>query len=313
MKTTLLLIAAAALLLTSCGDNRIREAHTMYPDHPNFANLATFPFGADTLLAMPAVEIRPDRAPAVVRADALAADTADTGITLACFDCVGVARASFTIAGQPIRVEAAQFAEPIDAYGYYAAHRPNGAPTELIGRQSFRLGTTRYVYTGDYAITLDAPDGSDSSRAAVDRLAKLIADRVTVQAMLTPYHILFPGHDRVGGSDRFFGYHWLGVRGLNEIYTMDFSMGTDTSTWFVSPDSIGFKFLLFKEWAEKGGEQLKVPHIFKFDQGLSVYVEHEQYGRIMAGVVKGKLVGVLQYRPDKWEQKTSQWITGLGM
>lgn len=313
MKTTLLLIPAAALLLVSCGDNKVREAHKMYPDHPNFANLATFAFGADTLLAMPAADIRPESAIEVIRADALAADTADSGITLAGFDCVGVASADYAVAGKPIRAEIAQFAEPIDAYGYYAAHRPNGAPTELIGRQSFRIGGTRYVYTGDYAMTFSALDESDSSVAALDRLAKLIADKVTVQAALTPYHILFPGHDRVPGSDRFFGYRWMNVRGLNEIYTMDFMLGTDTSTWFVSPDSSGAKYLIFKDWAEDGGKRLDVPPIFKFDQGFSTYVEHQEYGRVMAGLVKGKLVGVIGYRPEFQEQKTSQWITGLGM
>ena len=237
MKRKMFVGAAAALLLVSCSDPKIREAHAQYPDHPNFANLATFPFGADSLLKEPSPEIRPDNAPVIVRADALAADTADSGVTLACFECVGAASASYTIGGKKVEVSVAQFARSIDAYGYYAAHRPNLAATELIGRQSFRIGGTRHVYTGDYAITLEAPDESDSSLAAIDRLAKLIADKVTVQAMLSPYHILFPGHDRIAGSDRYFGYRWLGERGFNEVYTMDYAMGSDTSMWFVSPDS----------------------------------------------------------------------------
>lgn len=306
-------LALAIILASSCSkDGRPRNLETLLPASPNVEHLASFPFGADTLLPASADGSTLAAPVQIVLADHLPVDSADTVIDYLDYNVVGVASASYQANGSPISVEIARFAQPIDAYGWYSVHRPNSFPTtDTLGKQSFRLGPVRYIYEGDYAVTLSAPDTSAASLAAIDQLARQVVDKISLEINIAPYHILFPTRDRVPGSDRFFGFHFLGITHLNDVYTMDFSSGTDTSRWFLTPDSTGAKFWLFKDWIARGADKQDMPPIFTFAKDSSIYVEHPVYGRVIAGFAKGKLVGVLGYQPAKFERRATNWVSGL--
>jgi len=300
--------AAAALWLGACGDDAQERAARLFPAGPPIAHLEEFPFNADSLL--PGGGAGPEEPPTVRKIGALAVDSSSDPGYLA-YDFIGEAAARYTADEAEVRVTIAQFAEPIAAYGWYAAHRPNGAATDTIGRQSFWTGTRLYVYKGSYAIVAEAGDTSAAARAAAERLAREAANRATGEMRLSPYHILFPMHDRVAASDRYVGYGFLGAPRLNDVYTMDFVAGIDTARWFLTTDTSGLKLVVLRDWAEDGTRRLTVPAVLPFEPESAVYVEHPRYGRIIAGMAAQKLVGVVGYRPERQEQKLRSWLEGL--
>ncbi len=284
------------------------------PKGPNLENLAGFPFAADTLLPSESTSgVTRFDSVVILRADEIPAAESAEEIGYTAYDIVGTVDASYEVGGVPVSVVVAKFVSANHAFGWYSVHRPNLVEIDTIGVESFRMGSVRHVIKGDYVITLDAGGDSGEAVAAMDRLARLIADKITVVPGVTRFHVLFPSHDRVRASERYYAYNYLGIVGFNDVYTMDYAVGIDTSTMILSPDSSGVKFLVLEAFARSEGEALKLPDGVRFDQGLGIYIDHPRHGRIIGGLVVQKIVGVVGYDPERSARMFARWVKGLRM
>jgi len=309
-----ILIALPAGLLLSCGGDTEQTADIkigeLLPVKPDLDHLATFPFRADSL--MPELTDRNvtiTHPPTVAMANEMTAGTEAPDYTT--YDVIGTATAVYAVGDAPFTIEIGQFAGPEDAYGWYSIHRPNGTETEKIGGESFRAGSVRYTYQGDFTITVDGGEATPEANRVVDSLTQVVVDGIEAPSEMPMYHVLFPGRDRAKSSARYYGYGFAGIPGLNDVYTVDFVAGRDTSTFFLSPDSSGIKYLTLLEATAWDDLTRDPPKGFMFDAGFGMRGTHPELGAVVAGLVRQKLVGVIGYDPDRNHLKLQNWVRGL--
>lgn len=308
--SSMLLLAATVLIAGCGGDEPPADSPAGGPD---VDHLTSFEFRADTLLPgdIETYDLKQTTPPINIRPDSLGALSGAHGAALLSFNCIGLTTTEYLVRGTTVKVELAQFAQPQDAFGMYAGMRPNGARTEQLGTESFQAGDVRYVLQGEYLMTLSVPDGSDTSGQTVGLLAQEILSRLTTESRMPAFHILFPSRDKISSSNRYFAYNYLGITGLDEVYTTDYLIRGDTVRLFLTVDTSGIKFLQLKNAADESGRTVDVPRIFDFDSGFAVSFEYAPHGRILGGLARQKLVGVIGYNSDTQESKIARWVKGL--
>jgi hypothetical protein len=94
------------------------------------------------------------------------------------------------------------------------------------------------------------------------------------------------------------------------VYTRDYVVGSDTLTLFISNDPDG---AAFAEWLSRVSEKERslVSLVdMPFDENYSLLVANPYYGDILAGLKKGKLVGMTKFS-DRHFKFVSDWLTSL--
>jgi len=308
-----MLLLAAIVLIAGCGGDE--PPVDGIASGPDVDHLTSFEFRADTLLPsdIETYDLKQTSPPINIRPDSLEASAGKHGTALLSFNCIGLTTTEYRVRGTTVKVELAQFAQPKDAFGMYAGLRPNGTRVEQLGTESFQAGDVRYVLEGEYLMTLSVPDGSDTSGQTVGLLAQEILSRLSSESRMPSFHILFPSRNKISSSNRYFAYSYLGIEGLDEVYTTDYLISGDTVRLFLTVDTSGIKFLQLKNIADKSGRTVDVPRIFDFDTGFAVSFEHASYGRVLGGLARQKLVGVIGYNSGTQESKVARWVKGLQM
>jgi hypothetical protein len=227
------------------------------------------------------------------------------------FNLVGMATTEYEVSGVMVSAEVAQFASPEDAYGFYADLRPVGVGVGGLGTESFTLGRVRYFTRGEFVVTLSIDQEDSMHIAAQSLLGQEINGHIPDPPTPPPFFMLFPFADKIALSNKYYSCAFLGVVGLGRIYTTDYLTGGDTATLFLTVDKSGDKFLKLREYAASIGDVSSVPAQFVFDNGYSISFKHPSEGMIVAGLVQGKLVGVIGYDSTKNDRLASTWVQGL--
>jgi hypothetical protein len=227
------------------------------------------------------------------------------------FNLVGMATTEYEVGGEMVSAEVAQFASPEDAYGFYANLRPVGAGDGKLGTESFTLGTIRYFTRGEFVVTLSIDQEDSAHLAACYLLGQEINSRIPAPSSPPQFFVLFPFADKIAFSSKYYSRAFQDVAGFDRVYTTDYFAGGDTAVLFLTIDEGGEKFLKLREYAESIGEVSSVPIHFVFDNRYSILFKHPSEGIIIAGLVQGKLVGIIGYDSTKNDRLTSTWVQGL--
>jgi len=305
------LLVAAVLTTGACSK---KETASQAPaGGPDIEHLNSFGFAADTLLpgSIEAYDLTRPSPPVVVRPDSLGNYQGIDDSLYLDFNVIGLASAEYVVKGVPIKAEIAQCTEPQDAYGLYSQFRPDGQEVGDVGDESFELGGTRYMVRGPYFITVRVLDAADSTSDAASLLAQEIISRLGTQPRMPAFFILFPSSDKIPSSTRYYAYRFLGIPGIDQVFTTDYLVQGDTVTLFLALDESGLKFLKMKEFAADHGETIDVPRIFEFDSGYSLYFDNPELGKVIAGLARQKLVGAVPYDSRTEEHKVASWVKGL--
>ncbi len=223
---------------------------------------------------------------------------------------IGLIRTTYDIDGDTVVVEIAQFASPNDAYGFYSQKRPGGIPLDTVGSESYYTNDTMYFNKGEYAVMVSSSAGSET-RPLIKKTAKIIAEKIGTQTLLPMFFRLFPFSKQIVPSQKYYSLNFMGVAGLDEVYTIDYAVDEDTLTLFLTTDTAGAKFVELSDW---GGEFSKVttaPPQFEYPEQFSLTFEHPQHGQIIAGMANRKLAGLIGYKRATGLELGSKWIMGL--
>ncbi len=295
-----------ALMLSACGkkDDAAVKTEPTIPD-VTFNAIRVLPPAVDSL-NIPAS----DSSRTVLAKDA-AAYLGQSFDKYRYYNFVGLVTGRYQMDGTPVWAEIAQFASSDDAYGIYASLRPDGAPLNQLGTESYTSGNTTWFCIGEYMVTLSV-EGDPSDPLAV---VKPLADQIIFQSGIRPamplHFMLFPMVNKIVPSTRYVVYSYMDVAGLDSVYITRYVLNGDTVTLFLTMDQSGAKYLKFLDYANTVGETVPRPKRFQFDNNYSFAVNHPDLGIIVAGLVRSKLVGIINYDPRKSESFATGWIKGL--
>jgi len=223
---------------------------------------------------------------------------------------IGLVRATYENNGKNIYVEIAQFASGSDAYGFYSQNRPGGIPLDTVGSESYYLNDTMYFNKGEFAVMVTSTADSER-RALIKTTAKKIAAKIGTQTLLPLFFKLFPYQGQVVPSQKYYSLNFLGVEGLDEVYSIDYAVDEDTLTLFLTMDTAGAKFIELSDWGSDFSEVTSAPEQFEYPEQFSLSFEHPQNGQIVAGMARRKLAGLIGYKRTTSLELGSRWIQGL--
>lgn len=310
MKRIFCNLTIVAMLLLACGgekDKQPRITHRPQPAIPEdpFAANETLPSADDSLefvvtgnLAKQASELFKEIS------DAQARD-------YRWHNFVGLAETGYSFEGDSIKARVEQFLSREDAYGFYSLGRPQPARMLNLGVESYAIDNRIVFTSGEYVVTLEGGSEVTNNSSAATQLAREILTLINKPAVMSPYYIMFRTQDRIFPSDRYYAYDYLDINGLDKVFTTDYAKGIDTITMFLTMDEEGDKYIRLKEYALSIGKIDNVIRRFEFEQQTGLAFEHPELGTIVAGLVRSKLVGVVNYNPDKVEHFATGWVKGL--
>ena len=223
---------------------------------------------------------------------------------------IGLIRVTYENNGKNTFVEIAQFATANDAYGFYSQVRPVGVPFDNIGTESYYSNDTLRFTKSSFVVTVTSQE--DSSRySRIKALATYVDQNIKAQTVQPMFFKLFPYRGQVVPSQKYYSLNFLGVEGLDEVYTIDFAVDEDTLTLFLTSDTAGTKFVELSDWGREFSEVTGAPVQFEYPDNFSLTFEHPQYGQIVAGMANRKLAGVIGYKRATGLELGSRWIQGL--
>ncbi|MDF1543465.1 MAG: hypothetical protein P1R58_00015 [bacterium] len=223
---------------------------------------------------------------------------------------VGLATTKYLIGSDTIEFELAQFETDVDAFGFATSFRTNGAEYQGVGTASFMIGKSFYATIADFVLTAAPLTETENSATRTAELVREISN--LMEATPPPaWYTFFPSRDQVSQSARYYSYDYLGVNGLNKVYTIDYVAGEDTATFFLVPDTSGQKFERLKILAESTERAIGSPKRMPYDTGLGMAFEHPDLGIIIFGVKQKKILGVIGYDPRQIESLVRGWIEGF--
>lgn len=303
--TSLLLNVVIILMTVGCGQK----------EEPSDKSAARVETAFDAVEYLPeevaSYEIESMGAPRVVRAEELTSRVADSVIAeLEPFGPLGIVHADYMVKSALVRLRIIQFEEPEPAYGYFSQKRPFGARQGSVGAESYFDSTRLRIYSDTYVFTLLVDSADDKSLRAASLLGQEIHIKLP-QKGLPPFFMFFPSRGRLPGSNIYYREDYLGVPDLNEAYTTMYALAGDTAVFFLSEDLSGEKFLILQTYAAAKDSVRAAPEIIPYDREHAFAFNHPDYGPMVAGLVRGKLVGVVGFEGETFLTLTTLWVKGL--
>ncbi len=224
---------------------------------------------------------------------------------------IGTVIVMYKVDEDTIRAEITQFASIDDAYGFYSRLRPDGITLDGIGTESF-FYKNKYKFTkGEYAVSLSLRRTSNDALKSFRKLAEKIAGKIAQPLRAQQFFILFPYSGQVVPSHKYYSRDFMGVDGLDSVYTVSYASDSDTLILFLSMDTSGAKFVNLSKWGQSFGKAGPVPPEFDFPSGHSIAFEHPHKGQLVAGLVRQKIAGVIGYKRGSGSKLCSRWVKGL--
>ena len=300
-------LLAFGVIFSSCGKDTAKDRQKQLEER-----LAQIRFKSDSLMAYSVPIEKPSGAITYHRlqrsqiTDSTVSHASDYLNSLA----IGIVRTSFQSDDKEVFVEIAQFASSNDAYGYYSQRHPNGIPLDSMGAESFLHNDTLYFTKVDYVVNVTST--ADSNRIeTIRQISKLIDSKLTVRSRPPQFFILFPYKGQIVPSQKYYSRNFLGIEGLDSVYTIDYAVDEDTLTLLLSMDTTGTKLVMLSDWGEDFGKVNSVPKEIEFSSGFAESFTHPELGQFVVGMVNNKLAGVIGYKRATGIQLVPRWIQGL--
>jgi len=203
-----------------------------------------------------------------------------------------------------------RFDNPTNAFGLYSMLRPEKPNIVLLGIEGFSAPATLVFVKGSYLVKVIGYDETEATTKAIIGLAQEINNQIPGATNRPNTFLLFPVVNRMGARDKYYRDSFLGQKFLRRFYTQDYLIGVDTVTLFLSPDESGEKYLKWSEYAASLSALQPASDSLGYDSGKAFIFDDKISGLTVAGLRKGKLVGMVKYA-DIHKQFLADWIKSL--
>jgi len=203
-----------------------------------------------------------------------------------------------------------EFKTPDGAYGLYSMLRPDQPEIVRLGVEGFFTGSSLDFVRGNILARVIGFDETPATGEAIRSLATQVASLLPGASDRPAMFGLFPPEGVIANTDKMIGEAFLGQAFLKMVYTRDYAVSGDTITLFALSDPDG---AALAEWFSKISDKEKSPVSLvdmPFDENHSLLITNPYYGDILAGLKKGKLVGMIKFS-DRHFKFVSDWLTSL--
>ena len=297
-------LALLATMLLSCGNDQ--------PPPQADSDTDTITFDGDHLLpaSIEAYKLVLESETNIVADDDLASYFGDSSSAYLTYGVVGLATANYTMGQEPMDVVLAQFDSRENAYGFYALARPDGIERGDIGTESYVFDSCMYYVSDHYVVSLSAANNSPKAMISISILAQEIASGIK-KTQRPRFFALYPLLHMIVPSTKYYPSDYLGIEGLDSVYTTSYLLDGDTAVFFMTIDASGDRYLSLRQLAESMGSITTALDAIPYYDASGFAFDHPEHGTIVAGLVRSKLAGVLGYVPESHERLVSLWIKGL--
>lgn len=224
---------------------------------------------------------------------------------------VGLTAALYDSDSARLSVEIAQFAGALDAYGFYSLTRPDGVEVTRLGAEGYMEGHSFYFVNGPYAVTISAITDFEGVSDLMVRLGVSISAKIGLDTRLPDEFSVFPDDGRVPASYRYFPFDYLSESGLDSVLTCRYEIDSVRCTLFCTGDRGGRKYLILSRHADSLGRSSVASQQFGFDEQYGFVYTEPSDGQVVAGLVAGRLVGVIGYDSTRHEALLVKWVESL--
>ncbi|UCC78680.1 MAG: hypothetical protein JSW64_10400 [Candidatus Zixiibacteriota bacterium] len=223
------------------------------------------------------------------------------------YNFVDVATASYKTGDIEIVLDIYRFENPDYAYGLYSSIKPLGPGNMELGVEGFSTENSIDFVKGKYIVRIVGFEQSDITKNALGELAIYLNEHLPGTTEMPPTFAIFPVENRIPGSEKIMAESFLGQIFLDDAYAVDYEIEGDEITLFVSEDSTGEKYLT---WLEQVETEEFDPDGLAYDDQNSFLYNNEYYGYIVAGLVEGRLAGLIGYK-ESHREFLSRWLESL--
>jgi len=220
---------------------------------------------------------------------------------------VELATASYKTDDQEIILDIYRFNSGDNAYGLYSAVKPPEPGNAQLGVEGFSTENSVDFVKGSYLVRIVGFDESATTRQAIEKLAENLDAALPGSRNKPATFELFPRENLVSGSEKMQAESFLGQIFLDDVYSVDYVIDGDRVTLFVTKDSSGEKYT--KWLAEIETEEFD-PSGLSFDDQRSFLYINDYHGAIVAGLIQGRLVGLIGYK-ESHREFLSRWLESL--
>lgn len=203
-----------------------------------------------------------------------------------------------------------RFNTPTDTYGLYSVLRPDDAQIINLGVEGFAAPASVNYVKGEYLIRLTGYEESMESDLALINFAEELNEIIPGKTSRPEQFGIFPEENRISSTDKYYADQFLGQKFLTHVFSQDYSVEGDTVALYWMQDSTGSKFMEWRTYTGDIDRFKAAPADLQYDENYSFILQDNFYGDILAGLRKGKLVGMVNFS-GKSESFFKNWLNSV--
>ncbi|MCX6826263.1 MAG: hypothetical protein NTV06_03190 [candidate division Zixibacteria bacterium] len=226
------------------------------------------------------------------------------------YNFIEVATANYKSGASELVADIYRFDNDIDAYGLYTIFRPEKLSLARIGTEGFTGPGSVIFVKGAYLVRLLGYEESETTNRALATLAGEIDKILPGDKKHPGAFSLFPDSSVIGSTDKYYSQAFLDYKFLPCFFSQKYLLDGDTVTLFFSSDQTGEKYLQWLESASAIKKAEPAPDSLSYDSAKVFIVDDYLYGRIIAGLKKGRLLGMVKYN-ETHKRFLANWLDSL--
>lgn len=226
------------------------------------------------------------------------------------YDFVEVHVGKYRKDGGQVTVDIYRFAADDLAFGMYSTLRPDEPDAVALGAEGFTFGPVLVFAKPPYMVNVQTYDEAVFASSDIEALAAAVNENLPGSQKKPETFDLFPDAGRIPHSEKIVAEAFLGRGFLTDVYTVNYSLEGGEAALFLAHDEGAEKFGRWSDVAAHEEGDTGLPPGLPYDEGMAALLKERYYGGVIAGIVSGRLAGIVGYMPAH-EPMLRQWLESL--
>ncbi len=223
---------------------------------------------------------------------------------------VDVTTASYDKDGTEIMADIYRFENSDYAFGLYSSLRPEKRQTVALGVDGFFSETTIDFVVGKFVLKIYGYDKTADTKLAVNIIAAELEQSLPGTRSIPEIYGKLPVENRLTGSENMHAVSFLGIKGMDEVYSCRFAIEADTVELFILKDPDHALLSIMKAKAKSDQNSTDILTSLGLSEESSTVMIDPYYGNIVLSSNNSLLMGIIGYS-DKLKLFFSASVSSL--